>query len=223
MTPPRCKSRVRSVQACDGCRAENPDGQRFCGSCGAPLTAPSVERRKLRTSVFCDLSGSTEMGERTDSETVFDLMRSYFDATRASLERHGGAVEKFIGDAVVGMFGVPEANEDDALRACRAALEIQEQTATLGISVRIGVNTGEVVAGDAARRETFGSGDAVVLGDSVNVAARLEQAAAPGEVLIGEATYRLVSGAVTVEAVAPIAAKGKSEPLTAYKLVDAST
>ena len=106
-------------------------------------------------------------------------MRSYFDVVRAALERHGGAVEKFIGDAVVGMFGVPETNEDDALRACRAALEIQDRIASLNvelkarldtrIAVRIGVNTGEVVAGDAARREMFRAGDAVVLGDAVNL------------------------------------------------------
>jgi class 3 adenylate cyclase/predicted ATPase len=207
---------------CAACATENREGARFCDGCGAALTAPVVERRKLVTSVFCDLSGSTAMGEAVDAESVFDLMRSYFDTSRAAVERHGGAVEKFIGDAVVGMFGVPEANEDDALRACRAALEIREQTTRLGISVRIGVNTGEVVAGDAARREMFASGDAVVLGDSVNVAARLEQAAAPGEVLIGEETFRLVSGAVTVETVPPVEAKGKSEPLVAYRLVDAS-
>jgi class 3 adenylate cyclase/tetratricopeptide (TPR) repeat protein len=213
------------VQACAACGGENPDGHRFCGLCGATLSSPSVERRKLVTSVFCDLSGSTAMGERADAETVFGMMRSYFDTARAALERHGGAVEKFIGDAVVGMFGVPEAHEDDALRACRAALEIQAEIAALGlpIGLRIGVNTGEVVAGDAARREMFASGDAVVLGDAVNVAARLEQAAAPGKVLIGDATYRLVRDAVTVEAVEPIAAKGKSEPLIAYRLLGAST
>ena len=155
-------------------------------------------------------------------------MRSYYDAARAALERHGGAVEKFIGDAVVGMFGVSEANEDDALRACRAALEIQERLAELkgwqeaGIAVRIGVNTGEVVAGDAARREMFASGDAVVLGDSVNVAARLEQAAAPGEILVGEATYRLVRDAVMVEPVEPVEAKGKSKPLICFRLLGVS-
>src|SRR6478672_1223275 len=199
------------------CGTENREEARFCDGCGAALTAPAVERRKLVTSVFCDLSGSTAMGEAADAETVFDVMRSYFDTARAALERHGGAVEKFIGDAVVGMFGVPEAHEDDALRACRAALEIQEQTRSLdlGVAVRIGVNTGEVVAGDAARREMFASGYAVVLGDSVNVAARLEQAAQPGVVLIGVETYRLVRDAVQVEQVAPIAAKGKTEPLTA--------
>ena len=123
------------MQTCDACATENPDGHRFCGSCGAALTAPAVERRKLVTSVFCDLSGSTAIGERVDAETVFELMRSYFDEARAALERHGGAVEKFIGDAVVGMFGVPEAHEDDALRACRAALEIQERIAALNVEL----------------------------------------------------------------------------------------
>jgi class 3 adenylate cyclase/tetratricopeptide (TPR) repeat protein len=191
-----------------------------------------VERRKLVTSVFCDLSGSTELGERVDAESVYGLMRSYFDEAGSTLERHGGSVEKFVGDAVVGMFGVPEAHEDDALRACRAALEIQERIAALNerlvtrhgsrIAVRVGVNTGEVVAGDAARREMFASGDAVVLGDSVNVAARLEQAAAPGEVLIGEATYRLVHAGVRVEAVPPIVVKGKSEPVIAFRLQEVS-
>jgi class 3 adenylate cyclase/tetratricopeptide (TPR) repeat protein len=209
------------VRVCAACGIENPEGHRFCSSCGAALTAPAVERRKLVTSVFCDLSGSTALGEAADSEIVFELMRSYFDTARAALERHGGAVEKFIGDAVVGMFGVPEAHEDDALRACRAALEIQDRMAALelGVAVRIGVNTGEVVAGDAARREMFASGDAVVLGDSVNVAARLEQAAAPGEVLIGEATYRLVRDAASVEPVAPLRLKGKSELVSAFRLL----
>jgi class 3 adenylate cyclase/tetratricopeptide (TPR) repeat protein len=200
--------------------------------CGVALTQSVVERRKLATSVFCDLSGSTELGERVDAESVYRLMRSYFDEARSALERHGGSVEKFIGDAVVGMFGVPEAHEDDALRACRAALEIQERIAGLneglvtrhgsGIAVRVGVNTGEVVAGESARREMFASGDAVVLGDSVNVAARLEQAASPGEVLVGEATYRLVHAGVSVEAVPPIVVKGKSEPVIAFRLHDVS-
>ena len=212
---------------CADCGFENAEGHRFCGSCGASLTA-AVDRRKLVTSVFCDLSGSTELAERVDAESVFELMRSYYDAARAALELHGGAVEKFIGDAVVGMFGVSQANEDDALRACRAALEIQERLAELegwqeaGMAVRIGVNTGEVVAGDASRREMFASGDAVVLGDSVNVAARLEQAAAPGEILVGEATYRLVQDAVSVEPVEPVEAKGKAKPLICFLLLGVS-
>jgi class 3 adenylate cyclase/tetratricopeptide (TPR) repeat protein len=217
------------VQACAACGAENPDGHRFCWSCGAALSAAGVERRKLVTSVFCDLSGSTAMGERADAETVFATMNAYFEAARDALERHGGTVEKFIGDAVVGMFGVPEAHEDDALRACRAAIEIQERIASLNtalverhasaISVRIGVNTGEVVAGATASRAGFASGDAVVLGDAVNTAARLEESAAPGEVLLGEQTHSLVRDGVTVEAVAPVEAKGKSEPLVAFRLL----
>ena len=214
-----------SPAVCAACGTENPTGARFCNSCGAVLTAAAAERRKLVTSVFCDLNGSTAIAETVDAESVFELMRTYYDTARAALERHGGTVEKFIGDAVVGMFGVPEAHEDDALRACRAALEIQQAIAAqeLALEIRIGVNTGEVVAGDGARREMFASGNAVVLGDSVNVAARLEQAAAPGEILIGDATYRLVRDAVSVEPVSPVEAKGKSEPLEAHRLLAART
>ncbi len=181
------------------------------------------------TAVFCDLSGSTALAERVDGEAVFGLMRSYFEAAQAALERHGGLVEKFVGDAVVGVFGMPEAHEDDALRACRAALEIQERVATLNeelearyrirLAVRIGVNTGEVVTGEIEGRPMFAGVDSVVVGDTMNVAARLEQAAAPGEVLIGEPTWRLVRVAAEVEARGPVRAKGKSEPLAAYRLV----
>ena len=129
-------------------------------------------------------------------------------------------MEKFIGDAVVAVFGVPEAHEDDALRACRAALEMQERVTRLNaelerrfgerIAIRVGVNTGEVVRNDAS----------VVAGDPVNVAARLEQAARPGEVLVGEPTYRLVRDAAELEPIEPLAAKGKADPLAAYRLVD---
>ena len=181
------------------------------------------------TAVFCDLSGSTALAERVDAEAVFGLMRSYFESTQSALERHGGAVEKFVGDAVVGVFGIPEAHEDDALRACRAASEIQERVTMLNeqleerygtrIAVRIGINTGEVVTGEVGSRAMFAGGDAVVLGDAMNVAARLEQAAAPGEVLIGAPTWRLVRAAADVEPHEPVHAKGKSEPLAAYRLV----
>jgi class 3 adenylate cyclase/tetratricopeptide (TPR) repeat protein len=171
--------------------------------------------------VFCDLSGSTALAERIDAEALLGLMASYYEQARAALERHGGLVEKFIGDAVVGLFGVPEAHEDDALRACRAALEIQAHVSTLhaGIAVRIGVNTGEVITGALGRGGMFATSDAVVLGDAVNVAARLEQAAPPGEVLIGESTYRLVREAARVEPVDAIEAKGKSDPVVAYRLL----
>ena len=213
------------MQVCPACGRENPEGFRLCGYCGASL-APSdaVERRKLATLVFCDVSGSTALGERVDAETVRSLMLSYFQEMREALERHGGTVEKFVGDAVLAVFGVPDTHEDDALRACRAALEMQARLASLNeeferryetrIALRVGVNTGEVVAGDASSRETF------VTGDPVNAAARLEQAAGPGEVLIGEPTYRLVRDSVAVEAVEPLTAKGKSEPLAAYRLLE---
>jgi class 3 adenylate cyclase/predicted negative regulator of RcsB-dependent stress response len=214
------------VQVCSACGGESPEAFRHCGFCGASLAASAVERRKIATLVFCDLSGSTAMGERVDAESVRELMRSYFDEMRVALERHGGTVEKFIGDAVVAAFGVPEAHEDDALRACRAALEMQVRIAVLNeeferrfggqIAVRIGLNTGEVIAGDPSSRETF------VTGDAVNVAARLEQAAGPGEVLLGESTYRLVRDAVRIEAVKPLSAKGKSQPVQAYRLLEVS-
>lgn len=211
---------------CAACGVENPAGARFCNGCAAPLHAPASDRRKLATLVFCDLSESTSIGERVDAETVRGLMLSYFHEMRSALERHGGTVEKFVGDAVLAVFGVPEAHEDDALRACRAALEMQARLAALNeeleqrfgtrIALRIGVNTGEVVAGDASSRETF------VTGDPVNVTARLEQAAGPGEVLIGEPTFRLVRDSVRTEAVEPLDAKGKSQPVPGYRLLEVS-
>ena len=173
------------------------------------------------TVVFCDVTGSTAMGERLDPESLRRVMSRYFAEMRAALERHGGTVEKFIGDAVMAVFGVPAIHEDDALRAVRAAAEMREALEVLnkelerdhGVSLaaRIGVNTGEVVAGD--------QGDTLVTGDAVNVAARLEQAADPGTVLIGEETLRLVRDAVVAEPVPPLEVKGKSEPLAAFRLV----
>jgi class 3 adenylate cyclase/tetratricopeptide (TPR) repeat protein len=212
------------VPTCGACGRESPDGFAFCPACGAPLGAqPATERRKLATLVFCDVTGSTALGERVDAESVRELMFRYFHSMRDALERHGGTVEKFVGDAVLAVFGVPVAHEDDALRAVRAAWEMQERIAGLNveleqrlgvrIALRIGVHSGEVVAGDASSRETF------VTGDAVNTAARLEQAAQPGEVLVGEPTYRLVRDAVVVEPVDAVAAKGKAEPVPAYRLL----
>ena len=174
------------------------------------------------TVVFCDVTGSTAMGERLDPESLRRVMSRYFAEMRTALERHGGTVEKFIGDAVMAVFGVPAIHEDDALRAVRAAAEMREVLGVLnkelerdhGVSllVRIGVNTGEVVAGDRS--------DTLVTGDAVNVAARLEQAAEPGTVLIGEETFRLVRDAVAVEPVPPLEVKGKAEPLVAFRVVE---
>ena len=197
---------------CESCGRDNPVGARFCNGCGATLatTAAPREVRKTVTALFCDVTGSTALGESTDPEALRALLARYFERMKAIVESHGGTVEKFIGDAVMAVFGVPAAHEDDALRACRAAVEMREAFPELGIDGRIGVNTGEVVTGTEERLAT---------GDAVNVAARLEQAAAPGEILIGGPTLALVRDAVVVEAVEPLALKGKAEPVPAFRLL----
>jgi class 3 adenylate cyclase/predicted ATPase len=195
------------MTVCSSCRADNPANAKFCNECGAALAvAAPREQRKTVTVLFCDVSGSTSLAERVDPEALRAIMARYFDVARTAIERHGGTVEKFIGDAVMAVFGIPIVHEDDALRAVRAALELRD---AVEIDVRIGVNTGEVVTG---------GGDTLATGDAVNVAARLEQAAGTGEVLLGEQTYALVRDAVDVELLPPLEAKGKSEPLTAYRL-----
>jgi class 3 adenylate cyclase len=195
------------VAICPRCATENADTAKFCGECGAPLlAAPAREQRKTVTVLFCDVSGSTALGERVDPEALRGIMSRYFETARAAIERHGGTVEKFIGDAVMAVFGVPVAHEDDALRAVRAAVELR---GSVEIEVRIGVNTGEVVTGGA---------DTLATGDAVNVGARLEQAASPGEILLGAQTYALVRDLVDAELLPPLEAKGKARPLTAYRL-----
>ena len=180
--------------------------------------------RKLVTILFCDLKGSTSLGERLDSESLRETMTRYFEAMSAPITRHGGTIEKFIGDAVMAVFGLPRVHEDDALRAVRAARGMQEALAGLneglermyGVTLenRIGVNTGEVVAGDST------AGQRLVIGDPVNTAARLEQAAGACEVLLGELTYRLVREHVKVEPVEPLELKGKAERVPAFRLLD---
>jgi class 3 adenylate cyclase len=197
---------------CANCGHENSDAARFCEACGAVLGGGSGERRKVVSVLFCDVVGSTALGESTDPEALRALLARYFDRMRGIVEGHGGSVEKFIGDAVMAVFGVPAVHEDDALRACRAATEMREAFAGLGIEGRIGVSTGEVVTGTEERLAT---------GDALNVAARLQQAAAPGEVLIAGATRALVGDAVEVEPVEPFALKGKSEPVPAFRLLEA--
>src|SRR3954447_3428820 len=198
---------------CASCGRENPDDARFCAACGKELAAatPAREVRKTVTVLFADVVGSTALGERTDPEALRRTMRRWFDEARTVLERHGGTVEKVIGDAVMAVFGVPQAHEDDALRAVRAAAELQEALQRSDVDARIGVNTGEVVA--AAGDETL------VTGDAVNVAARLEQAARTTEILIGQATERLVRDAAESEPVEPLALKGKAAPVRAFRLV----
>jgi len=167
-------------------------------------------QRKTVTVLFCDVTGSTALGESLDPEALRELLSRYFDRMKSIVERHEGTVEKFIGDAVMAVFGVPTAHEDDALRAVRAAAEMRDALPELGIQARIGLNTGTVVTGTAERLAT---------GDAVNVAARLEQAAGAGEVLLGDQTLELVRDSVEVVPVAPLELKGKAEPVPAHRLV----
>ncbi|HEX4746607.1 MAG TPA: adenylate/guanylate cyclase domain-containing protein [Gaiellaceae bacterium] len=209
------------MSACPNCGRVNAESARFCSDCGARLPgAAAREVRKTVTVLFADVTGSTALGERLDPESFRRVMARYFDAARECLERHGGTVEKFIGDAVMAAFGVPVVHEDDALRALRAAVDLRRSLESLNgelepafgvtLQLRTGVNTGEVVTGTEER---------LVTGDAVNVAARLEQAAGPGEILVGPETYRLARGAIEAEEIQPLALKGKTAPFAAYRLV----
>src|SRR5436189_748717 len=190
------------MAVCPSCGAQNREEARFCDSCGASLVPePARESRKTVTILFCDVTGSTALGEQIDPESLRRVMARYFEVAKEIVERHGGTVEKFIGDAVMAVFGVPAVHEDDALRAIRAAQQMRDLLPELGVQGRIGVMTGEVVTGTEERLAT---------GDAVNVAARLEQAAQPGEVLLGAETYALVRDAVEVETVESLTLKGKA-------------
>jgi class 3 adenylate cyclase/tetratricopeptide (TPR) repeat protein len=212
------------VAACPNCGSENADGANFCSVCGTRLeAAETADVRKTVSIVFCDVTGSTELGERLDPESMRKVMARYFDAMRAALERHGGLVEKFIGDAVVAVFGIPQLHEDDALRGVRAAVDMRraldelnadlERDHGVRLASRIGVNTGEVLVGPD--RDDVGR----VTGDAVNTAARLEAAAEPGTILIGGSTHRLVRDAVDAVAVDPLSLKGKADPVAAYRVL----
>jgi class 3 adenylate cyclase/tetratricopeptide (TPR) repeat protein len=217
------------VKRCPSCGDENADKARFCQNCATPLGEAEGslgDVRRVVTIVFADVTGSTSLGERLDPESLRRVMGRYFDEMSTVIERHGGTVEKFIGDAVMAVFGIPRLHEDDAVRAVRAAAGMREALEALnlelerehgvGIAARIGVNTGEVVAGDPS------AGQRLVTGDAVNVAARLEQAASPGEVLLGDPTYRLVKDAVEVEPVDALALKGKEKRVSAFRLLAVS-
>jgi class 3 adenylate cyclase/tetratricopeptide (TPR) repeat protein len=214
-------SYTRLVLICSICGKENPRGARFCNECGGPLASlPSRATRKTVTVFFADVTGSTALGERLDPESLRHVMARYFEIATACVERHGGTVEKFIGDAVMAVFGVPSAHEDDALRAVKAAWELRESLWSLNtelerdygvsLAIRVGLNTGEAVVGTEERLAT---------GDVVNVAARFEQAAQPGEILLGEPTFRLARDAIEVEALHPLLLKGKEDLVPAHRLV----
>jgi class 3 adenylate cyclase/tetratricopeptide (TPR) repeat protein len=185
------------------------------------MAPAAAAMRKTVTVLFCDLVESTELGERLDPERLRSLLARWYEAMREPIERHGGTVEKFIGDAVMAVFGVPQVHEDDALRAVRAAVEMRAAVEALNeelagprqpqLAIRIGVNTGEVVAGaDAAT---------LVSGDAVNTAKRLEEAATSGAILVGPATRRLVENAVELEPADAVAAKGKRLPIEAWRVL----
>ncbi len=169
------------------------------------------EQRKVVTVLFCDLVGSTALGESTDPEVVRARLARTFEELRAIIESHGGQVEKFVGDAVMAVFGIPVSHEDDALRAVRAAWEMRAAIHEHGLEARTGINTGEVVVG---------GGETLVTGDAVNLAARLEQAAPAGGLLIGAETRQLVRDAVVVEPTEPLELKGKAEPVPAFRLLE---
>ncbi len=242
---------------CPACGAANPAGNRFCGVCGnalvgtAPLSVPTpssvdtsptrrssipsgspgvnlVEReRRLVTVLFCDLVGFTPLSERLDPEDVREIQSVYFGQMSREIGRFGGTVEKYIGDAVLAMFGVPVAHEDDAVRAIRCGLNMQAAIKSLAVDVgkqwgvdlalRVGVNTGEVVSG---KWEVAGRKEYDVSGDAVNTAARLQTAAAPGEVLVGEETMWLARKAIRFGERREVTLKGKAEVVPVYAAVE---
>jgi class 3 adenylate cyclase len=209
---------------CGSCGADNPPGYKFCGRCGAPLTTSQVksafEERRVITVVFADLVGFTSRAERMDPEDLRSILDPYYRRLRAELEAHGGTVEKFIGDAVMGVFGAPVAHGDDPERGVRAALAIRDavpqmnaEAPDLDLQLRIAVNTGEAIV-------TFTPGatpsEAMVAGDVVNTASRLQSSAPVNGVLVGEETYRATRSIINYEAVEPLTVKGKSEPVRAW-------
>jgi class 3 adenylate cyclase len=206
---------------CPNCGQAVPAGARFCPACATPISeaaAPPTEERKLATVLFADLVGSTELAGSQDPERTRSLLNRFYDAMAAEITETGGTVEKFVGDAVMAAFGAPTAHEDDAERALHAALSMQRRLEELfgdAVSLRIGVNTGEVVVGQPREGSSF------VTGDAVNVAARLEQAAEPGEILVGERTAHAVRGAFELGEPTTVAAKGKAEGIVCRRLVRA--
>ena len=206
---------------CGTCGTESPDGFRFCPQCASPLSGPerAVEERRVVTTLFCDLVGFTALSDEADPEDIDRMLRGYLAVGRNQIEKHGGAVEKFIGDAVVGVFGVPAAHEDDPERAVRAGLRIVEDAAALRaasgepLRLRVGINTGEVLA----RLDVSpGSGEGFLTGDAVNTASRLQGIAPPMGVVVGEATFFATERVIDYDELDRVTVKGKIEPLRVF-------
>src|SRR5207247_8476721 len=213
------------ARACPSCGAPNAPGVKFCGECGTPLTeqaprpptpaqrpAPPAAERRLVTVLFADLVGFTALSESRDPEEVRELLSRYFDTSRQLITRYGGTVEKFIGDAVMAVWGTPVAQEDDAERAVRAALDLVAAVAALGqevgapeLTARAGVLTGEAAVALGAE------GQGMVAGDLVNTASRIQAAADPGAVLVGESTRRATDAAIAYEDARSYELKGKAD------------
>ena len=218
---------------CPACGAANEPGDRYCGNCGTALAtpaagvssaasrvaAPSAAERRTVTVLFADLVGFTPVSDGEDPEAIRDMLSRYFAVARERIDRYGGTVEKFIGDAVMAVWGTPTAHEDDAERAVRAAFELVDAVATLEgpdgspLRLRAAVATGEAAVDLAA------VGEAMVTGDIVNTASRLQSVAAPGSVVVGEGTVRAASGAIAFESLGPQQLKGKAEPVPAWRAV----
>ena len=237
------------MRPCAVCGADNPPEARFCSTCGNPLSArcpncgsplpgpvnfcpvcghqlaegaPTAQERKLVTVLFADVTGSTGLGEQLDPEQLSDVMGAFFAAMRREIEAEGGTVEKFIGDAVMSVFGVPTSHDDDATRAFRAALRMraalaqlnEELRASFGLSLemRIGISMGEVLAVAAPR-----PGEGMIKGDAANVAARLEQAAMPGHILVSDRAAQATNGFDLVDR-GPLEVRGRTQPVHVFEL-----
>jgi class 3 adenylate cyclase/tetratricopeptide (TPR) repeat protein len=209
--------------SCESCGRDNPQGFRFCGGCGEPLARRDRpgpdEERKVVSALFCDVARSTERAERVDPEDVRRVLAPYYRRVRGELVRFGGTVEKFIGDAVCGVFGAPRAHADDPERAVRAALAAQKTIADLNdadpeldLHVRLGVATGEALVALNPR-----SSEGMAWGDVMNTASRLQSAAPVDAILVDEATYLATRGAIGYDLVEPIKARGKAEPIVAWR------
>jgi class 3 adenylate cyclase len=212
------------MAACAACGQVNPEIARFCLACGVPIVPEAgrpAEERKTVTVLFCDLVGFTAASDRADPEDVRARIRPYHVRLRREVERFGGTVEKFIGDAVMAVFGAPLAHEDDPERAVRAGLRILEaigdlnhEDAELSLAVRVGVESGEAVVTLDARPER---GEGLIAGDVVNTASRLQGAAPVGGVLVGPGTYAATRQVFDYQALAPVVLKGKAEPVAAFQ------
>jgi class 3 adenylate cyclase len=217
------------MATCRSCGQENPDIARFCLACGAPLEQEAAlrEERRIVSVVFVDLVGFTSRSEQLDPEDVRAILTPYHGTVRDELESFGGVVEKFVGDAVMAVFGAPTAHGDDPERAVRAALAVRDAVAALnadqpGLELRIrgAVNTGEAVVTLSARPAL---GEAMVAGDVVNTASRLQQSAPVGEIVVGEETYRATRAAIEYEPIEAVIAKGKAAPIEVWRAITSTT